>query len=192
MSGHITIDNQAPQLTTQAVGLAVVKFNPNGSPRYLLVPNLVPDTIERPIGPQMGAAHLHYLIDHSGLFPEWPTQFDKIWPQTAIPSRYIVVADERIAIIAYLPSGNTRMLFDGFAQIPQVDIDEGAERVSITATSCECRCWDTTITGRVQRDATDPNAGAVLSTDLPCRFNPSDGKGGITPVSYTHLRAHET
>ena len=37
------------------------------------------------------------------------------------------------------------------------------------------------IGGRLQRDASDPDTGLVTQTDLPVRFNPSDGRGGVLP-----------
>ena len=54
--------------------------------------------------------------------------------------------------------------------------------MTFTATGVECRAWDVPIGGRIQRDADQPNVvTANVQTDLPVRFNPSDGRGGVLP-----------
>jgi len=189
MSGSITLDNSAPPLWQPAVPIQVCKFDPSQTVvgRYSLVPNVVCEQIERSIGPNASTAHFRYILDTSGLYPDWPTQFDKIWPQVVQSGQYTCGTDERIAVIGYDPDGNATLLFDGFAQIPQVNLDPNTQRVTFTATGVECRCWDTPIGGRVQRGADGPYEvdplirGLVIQTDLPVRFNPSDGRGGVLP-----------
>ena len=83
------------------------------------------------------------------------------------------------------------MLFDGFAQVPQVDLSPTAQRVSFLAVGVAIRCWDSPIGGRYQRHADDPQAGAVVSVDLPTRFNP-DGQPNCTPEGYDVNQADAT
>jgi len=165
--------------------VVVCKFDPSqddDDQRYKLVPNVVCERIEHQVGPHAGTAHFRYLIDHTGLHPDWPTQFEEIWPQTAQTSQYVIGTDERIAVCTWTAEGRRILLFDGFAQIPQVNLSESSERITFVATSVACRAWDVPIAGRLQRDATTPNTEAAnVQTDLPVRFNPSDGHGGVLP-----------
>ena len=96
---------------------------------------------------------------------------------------YVVQSDERIVVLATAPNGRSRVLFDGFAQVPQVELSPTTQHVSFLAVGVAIRCWDSPIGGRYQRHADDPQAGAVVSVDLPTRFNP-DGRPNCTPVGY--------
>lgn len=184
MPGTFTLDNSNAPLTAPATPVAVFKFAPtltDDEDRYRLLPNVVVDHIEHAIGAVPSTARFHYLLDNAGLYPDWPSQFEDIWPQTARSSDYVVVTDDRIAVVAWTPQGERRLLFDGFAQIPQVNFSEGRQQVSFVASGVEIRAWDVPIGGRKQRDGDDPKDGPEIQTDLPVRFNPSDGKGGVFP-----------
>lgn len=184
MAGTFTLDDTGPVLSAPATPVAVFKFDPSKTDdesRYRLLPNVVVDHIEHSIGANPSTARFHYLLDNANLYPDWPSQFEDIWPQTARASQYVVVTDDRIAVVAWTPKGEKRLLFDGFAQIPQVNISGSRQHVSFVATGVEIRAWDVPIAGRVQRDADDPENGLEIQTALPVRFNPSDGKGGVLP-----------
>ncbi len=60
-----------------------------------------------------------------------------------------------------------------------------SQAVTFVAVGVAIRCWDTPIAGRPQRNADDPQNGAVVMTDLPFRFNPADNGpraiGGFLP-----------
>ena len=120
MSGTITLDNSGPPPWQPATPLAVAKFDPasTGEGRYRIVPNVVCERIERSIGPHASTAHFRYTIDHSGLYPDWPSQFEDIWPQTAQAGPYVFATDDRVAVLAYDQAGNSGLIFDGFACIP--------------------------------------------------------------------------
>ena len=84
------------------------------------------------------------------------------------------------------PDGSPLILFDGFAQIPQVDLTPQTQRVMFTAVGVAVRCYDDVIHTRVQRDADTPNltdGSADVEIHAPCRFNPADNsigtQGGI-------------
>lgn len=183
MPGTFTLDDSGPVLAEPATPVAVFRFDPSasGEDRYQLLPNVVCDHISRPAGPTPSTARFHYLLDNSGLNPDWPSQSEDLWPQTAASGQYVVTTDDRIAVVAWTPQGERRLLFDGFAQIPQINVSPGTQQVSFVASGVEIRAWDVPIGGRKQRNADDPNAGTVIQTDLPVRFNPSDGKGGVLP-----------
>jgi hypothetical protein len=184
MSGSITLDGTTAPLSTLAISLAVYRFDPtqSGQDRYQLVPNVVCEQIERVLGPHPSTARLRYLLDNSGMFPDWPNDFGQIWPQTAQSGPYVLVTDDRIAVVGTDSNNNSILLFDGFCQIPQVNLSQASDQVTFVATGVECRSWDTPIPGRLQRDA-DLSfltiALAQIQTDLPTRFNPSDGRGGV-------------
>ena len=95
----------------------------------------------------------------------------------------------QLAVLALMPDNTTRVLFHGFARVPQTDVAPSTQNVTFTAVGVSIHCWDTPIGGRVQRDGADPNADdgadSDVETDLPVRFNPSGtgsrSAGGILP-----------
>ena len=191
MSGLFTIDASPADLSELAAPLAVCRYSPDSG--YTLLPNLICERIERPIGAKASTAQLRYVMDTAGLYPDWPNQFEMIWPQTAAPGPYVLSVDDRVCVLAWTPDGQRRVLFDGFAQIPQVNVSGSSQDVTVVCTGVECRCWDMPIQGRVQRDMdtvkTYDGSNEFL-TDLPVRFNPSHGKDGVipnmTPEGYDH------
>ena len=88
-------------------------------------------------------------------------------------------------MLALLTDGTTRVLFHGFARIPQTDLTPATQAVTFVAVGVAIRCWDTPIGGRPQRNGDDPQNGAVVATGLPFRFNPADNGprslGGFLP-----------
>ena len=74
-------------------------------------------------------------------------------------------------------------MFDGFAQVPQVELGPSTQHVSFLAVGVSIRCWDSPIGGRYERHADDPNDGGVVSVDLPSRFNPA-GRPNCTPDGF--------
>src|SRR3954447_16213974 len=100
MSGGFTLDDPGIVLSQPATPIAVFKFDASQTSdeqRFRLIPNVVCDHMERPVGAVPSTARFHYLLDNSGINPDWPSQFDDIWPQTARATQYVVVTDDRIA-----------------------------------------------------------------------------------------------
>jgi hypothetical protein len=185
MGGSIDVDVPAATLTENAVQTTVCLYD--GESDFRLLPNIWCEQIEFQIGPTPSTARLRYVLDHS-VETDYPTQFEQVWPVTS-RGPYVVQADDRIVIIAWTPEGKPLYLFDGFAQIPQANLTPRTQAVTFTAVGVEARCWDVPIGGRTQRDGSDvqdPNGDN--ETDLPTRFNPSDGRGGVqancTPAGY--------
>ena len=102
----------------------------------------------------------------------------------------MVNPDDRLVVMAQNPDGSPMILFDGFAQVPQVDVTPRSQRVTFTAVGVAVREWDSPISGRVQRHSDpaglqDTSGDSDVQIDLPCRFNPSDtdvgSRGGYLP-----------
>jgi hypothetical protein len=184
MAGSFDFDPYSVPLAGNAAPVGVFRYDPSlpADQRFALVPNVRCDTIQYREGPEPPVAQFSYLLDDSAAAPGYPSQFEEIWPLDA-DGPYVVQNDERIVVLTTTPSGLNRVLFDGFAQVPQVDLSPQAQRVSFLAIGVAIRSWDSPIGGRLQRDADDPQSGAVVSVDLPTRFNP-DGRPNCTPDGY--------
>ena len=107
---------------------------------------------------------------------DWPNQFEQLWPIDA-QGDYVVLNDDRLVVLTQDPQGNPVVLFDGFAQIPQVDLSAQTQTVTFAAIGVAVRLWDTPIISRQQRDASDADdttGDSDVIVYLPCRWNPSD------------------
>ena len=184
MPGSFDFDPYAVSLAGTAVPVGVFRYDPSpaADQPYTLVPNARCDSIQFREGAEPPVARFRYVLDDSVGASHYPSQFDQLWPLAAI-GPYVVQNDDRIVVLAIAPSGLGRVLFDGFAQVPQVNLSPTTQDVSFLAVGVAIRCWDSPIGGRYQRHADDPQAGAVVSVDLPTRFNP-DGQPNCTPVGY--------
>ncbi|MGC8638721.1 MAG: hypothetical protein ACP5XB_02450 [Isosphaeraceae bacterium] len=184
MPGSFDFDPYAVPLAGLAVPVRVFRYDPTqvSDQRYTLVPNVRCDAIQYREGPEPPVARFSYVLDDSAPSADYPSQFEQLWPLDAA-GPYVVQNDERIVVLATAPSGRNRVLFDGFAQVPEVELRPDSQRVSFLAVGVAIRCWDSPIGGRYERDADDPNAGAVVSVDLPSRFNPG-GRPNCTPDGY--------
>lgn len=178
MPGTFDVDVPASLLSEPAVQAPVYRYD--GAGNFELLPNVQCEQVEFQVGPKPSTARFRYILDHAGLY-DWPTQCEEIWPITA-RGPYVVQADDRVVVCSWTPEGNRIYLFDGFAQIPQANIGPQSQAVTFTAVGVESRAFDRQIGGRVQRDGSDLEAeSGDRATDLPTRFNPSDGRGGVRP-----------
>jgi hypothetical protein len=184
MAGSLDFDPYAAPLAGSAVPVGVFRYDPTqlADQRYSLVPNVRCDAIQYREGPDPPIARFSYVLDDSLPRGDYPSQFEQLWPLDA-NGPYVVQSDERIVVLATAPSGTNRVLFDGFAQVPQVELSPNTQHVSFLAVGVAIRCWDSPIGGRYERDADNPNAGPVVSVDLPSRFNPT-GRPNCTPSGY--------
>jgi hypothetical protein len=189
------------QLAVDATTIGVFLYDDsqeNGS-RYTLLPNIGCEQIQYKEGVDPPSARFRYLLDELAGANGWPSQFDQIWSLAVAPSPYVVGSDDQLVVLALLPDNTTRVLFHGFARIPQTDLTSSSQAVTFVAAGVAIRCWDTPIGGRPQRNADDPQNGAVVIADLPFRFNPADNGpraiGGFlpncTPVGYDVNQAGE-
>ena len=171
----------AAAITTNAMPIAVVLYEP-GSP-YTVLPNVYCLRIDYREGPEPPVARFQYMTDDLlQATAGWPSQFEQLWPLDA-KGDYVVINDDRLVVMTQIPPATPDgkpqivVLFDGFAQIPQVDVSAQHQAVTFTAIGAAIRLWDVPIFGRTQRDAsdaTDTTGGSDYFVELPARFNPSD------------------
>ncbi len=182
MPGSFDFEPSSVPLAMDATQVGVFRYQPGeagGSGAFDFLPNLLCDSIQEREGAQPPVARFHYVLDDSAAANNFPTQFEQLWPIDS-HGPYVVRNDDRLVVLAISPNGGRMLLFDGFAQEPRVDLTPRLQDVSFTAVGVAIRCWDEPIGGRHERDADDPQAGAVVSIDRPARFNP-DGDPNCTP-----------
>ena len=188
--GSFDIDTTTPPLSGVAVTILVCRYVPTSDPALTGLPNVECLRLDIREGPAPMVGQFRYIQDDSlALNFGWPSQFEELWPIDA-QGPYVVNADDRIVVLSGNPDGSYDVLFDGFAQIPQVHLTDHAQAVTFTAIGVAIRAWDSPIRGRWQRSASNPQADSSsgpIGTDLPTRFNPSDtlavdgNKAGIVP-----------
>ncbi len=165
----------------QALPIGVCLYTPGATLPYTLLPNVRCLRIDYREGPEPPSARFQYLMgDVLNVMLSWPSQFEELWPIDA-QGNYIVQVDDRLVVLTFDPVGNLIVLFDGFAQIPQVDVSSQSQGVTFVAVGVAARLWDAPITGRVQRNAehvTVTDGSQDVTIDAPCRFNPSDNSIG--------------
>ena len=87
-----------------------------------------------------------------------------------------MATDDELVVLALMPDDTTRVLFHGYARIPQTDLSPDRQAVTFVAVGVAIKCWNTPIGGRWERNGDKPNStdqdDRVL-TDLPTRFNPA-------------------
>lgn len=176
MAGSFDYNPYPPQLALDATAIGVFLFDSaaDTGQGYTLLPNLHCDQIQYKEGVEPPAARFSYILDEVAASTNgWPSQFDQIWPLTVTPSPYVVANEDELVVLALLPDNTTRVLFHGFARVPQTDLSPASQNVSFVAVGVAILCWSTPIGGRIERDADDPQNGNNVQTDLPVRFNPA-------------------
>ena len=141
---------------------------------YTPLENVVCDRIQKVEGPTPPQARFHYLLDAIAQADGYPTRFERLWGADA-SGKGVVRPDDRIVVLTWSPRGDREVLFDGYAAIPQVDVSDRIQTVTIQAQGVASRCFDRPIGRRRQRGSDDLEAGEPVDVDLPVRFNP----GGI-------------
>lgn len=173
-TGSFDLDYLPVALSSPALPVYVVRFT--GGDTYTLLANVVCLKVEYQEGPHPPLAHFQYLTgDALQANLGWPSQFEQLWTIDAYSS-YAVMTDDRLVVLTITPNGDPKVLFDGFAQIPQVDLSKTTQTVSFVAVGVATRLWDLPIIGRVQRGASESartDGTNDFAIDLPCRFNPS-------------------
>jgi hypothetical protein len=190
MPGSFDLDNTTPALYGDALAAGVYVYTPGADDPFFLFPNVRCLRIDYREGPEPPVARFEYIMDDAlAINLGWPSQFEDLWPIDA-QGPYVVNPDDRLVVMAQNPDGSPMILFDGFAQVPQVDVTPRSQRVTFTAVGAAVREWDSPISGRVQRHSDpaglqDTSGDSDVQIDLPCRFNPSDtdvgSRGGYLP-----------
>jgi hypothetical protein len=188
--GSFDLDSATPPLANDVWPISVCRYTPASSAPYSLLPNVRCLQIDFREGPDPPTARFTYIMDDDLTANYgWPSQFEELWPIDA-QGPYIVKSDDRIVVLVTNPDNSYEVLFDGFAQIPQVDLSSSSQHVTFAAVSVAIREFDSPISGRVQRNSDpvgvhDTSGDSDIETDLPTRFNPADtdsgNKGGFLP-----------
>lgn len=198
-----------------AAKITVVRYDPDADAgkRYEVLPNIACDRIQYREGAEPPSARFRYVLDDRARAMGWPSQFEeilrlhgKIEPEPAVdddgeeipppkPERaekYVVKTDDRLVV--WLQEGGDpdavrHILFDGFAQTPQVDVSPKGQQVTFTAAGVAIRNWDEPITTmRIKDgdawDSDDPATIHLISA--PVVFNERLGEarptyGGARP-----------
>ena len=184
MAGSFDFEPRDVPLSSPAAMIRVCRYHPArvGAGRFEVLPNVVCERIRYREGPEPPAARFRYVLDGTEGASGAPSDFGGLWPLDAA-GPHVVRDDDRLVVLAVTPSGELRVLFDGFARSPRVDVTPRSQRVGFLAVGAAVRCWDEPIGGRWQRHADDPFHGEVAAVDLPTRFNP-DGKPNCAPDGF--------
>lgn len=162
-----------------AATAAVYRYRPGSAQPFELMPNVRVVEILRREGPYPGLARFRYVFD-SRNDANAPRSFQEALSVGAeLPG--VVGNDERLVVMTFLPDGSREVLFDGFAQVPELNLGPDREAVTFLAFGVAIRAWDIPIAGALVRDADDPAAGEDVFTALPTHFNPA-GRPNATPV----------
>lgn len=148
--------------------------------RYAPLPHIRLLDVTRHEGAQPWSARFAYALDDAVLayyFPTMPARIEQIFGEGA-SSPWKVEMGDRLVAFEYdpeLPDLGPRMIFDGFAELPQVDLSGEAESATFTAKGTPIRCWDEVIEYAPFRDVNQHNTEGK-TTDLEFmgvwRFNP--------------------
>ena len=183
MPGSFDLDNTTPAPLRRRAGGQRLPLQSGRGRSLLPLPQcpVPPDRLPRRPRAARGAVRVHHGR-RARAQPRLAIQFEQVWPIDA-QGPYVVNPDDRLVVMAPNPDGSPLILFDGFAQVPQVDVTPRSQRVTFTAVGVAVREWDSPISGRVQRHSDpvglqDTSGDSDVQIDLPCRFNPSDTSVG--------------
>jgi hypothetical protein len=183
MPGSASFTPYPVPLDSTAVQVATYRFNRDASAgqRYTLLPNVQCLGVSWFDGPNPPSARFQYVFSDSDPSSPFPAEFDDVWPLGST-GQYVVQNDDELVVIAYLPDGRTKkILFDGFALIPQVDVHAAGQSVTFAAVGVQIRLWDNPVGGRTERSPDTPTSTLArdnIDTDLPTEFNPAKGDQG--------------
>lgn len=173
--------------------ISVVRYTPSipgemgPISQFQAMPNVVCEDIQIREGADPGAARFRYTLDDSNPDLPWPDGFEDLYPLSA-SGAYVVSNDDRLLVYSFDDSGTGTILFDGFAQIPEVALGPESQMVSFQAIGVACRLWDFPSPGAIYQDADAPDADkSFYETDLPVRFNPNDdgvSQPNATPTGF--------
>ena len=199
MSGEFDYTPEPAPRHGRAYRTRVAIYDPDAPQgrRYRTLPNVQVETIQYREGAEPPTARFRYVLDDRGRALGWPTQYETILrahreerPDAGEPSpekarRYIVGADERIVVLGLAgeseDSDKPVVLFDGFAQSPQVDLSGGSQNVTFVASGVAIRLWDKPITRRLmmRREGFANEESEADWINLPTVFNPSSSNDPI-------------
>jgi hypothetical protein len=203
MSSYASISTLEHPLSYPAASIGVFRYRPGSQSPYDFLPNIRVLEIVHREGPEPGLAKFRYIFDSNGPASD-PWQFQQVLSVDAsLPG--VVQNDERIVVLNLGDVGISQVLFDGFAQVPELGYGPNRETVEFVAYGTSVRAWDRPIGGCLMRDAGNPQSGRDVLTDLITRFNPNnqpnatptgadriDGFGNVYPIFLDPLSYGQT
>jgi len=186
----------SPPLGGFATPMATFLFDPSYG--LQLLPNVLVHQIRWADGAEIPTARFSYILDDRTANSAFPNQFEQLWPLNMpygnTTGQYVVLPNDRLVVMATFAGGITRLMFDGFARMPQADLGPDHQFVTFSAVGVAFRCYDIPVAGRVQRNGATSQVTATdgsqdVATNLPTRFNPATnneptGQPNCTPVGY--------
>lgn len=197
MPGVIDYDAEGPIPIEPPVYPFVFRYNPDvpaegaggeTRSRYEILPNVRVLSVEFFEGARPPLARFRYEFEDPALVPpSVPTSFHQV---IGIGSggRYVVSSGDRIVVRVYDSPSTSWVVFDGFAEVPQVNFSATQDVVTFEAFGTPVRESDEPLKGSVWRDTSRPKFGDDTPTNRPARFNPK-GVGNATAEDYDHFAA---
>ena len=167
MPAYASIAPSPTPLGRPATTVGVYRSQPGGGLDYL--PNIRTLTIRYREGADAGVARFRYVFDVAGTLGA-PNSFAEVMAVDA-SAPGVVANDDRLVVIVANPDGSRQILFDGFAQVPEMGLAADREQVTFLAFGVAIRAWDTPIGGALTRDGADPSVVDDHETDLATHFN---------------------
>ena len=178
MPAFASIESTSVSLARPSTPIGVFRYQPGGVGNHEFLPNIRVLIIQFREGPDAGVARFRYVFDSSNP-PAFPNSLqDALSVDSGMPG--VVANDDRLVVLTSDPDGNPVVLFDGFAQVPELGLSTTSEMVSFVAFGVAIREWDTPIAGALMRDADNPDVVSDYETDLVTHFNPG-GLPNATP-----------
>lgn len=178
MPAFASIESASTPLGRPAASVGVFRYDPAGG-GYEFLPNIRVSTIRYREGADAGVARFRYVFGIPGA-DDAPNSFTDVMSVDAT-SPGVVANDDRLVVLTPNPDGSPQVLFDGFAQVPEMGLGPRHEVVTFLAFGVAIRAWDTPIGGALMRDATDPKEVSDRPTNLVTHFNPR-GLPNATPA----------
>lgn len=178
MPAFASIEAPGACLARPAAPIGVYRYQPGGIGNYEFLANIRVLMIQFREGADAGVARFRYVFDWANP-PTVPNSFqDVLSINSNLPG--VVANDDRLVVLTFDPEGNPEVLFDGFAQVPELGLASDREMVTFMAYGVAIREWDTPIAGALMRDSDDPETVSDYETDLVTHFNPG-GLPNATP-----------
>ena len=189
MPAFASIESSKTPLGRPSAAVGVFRYAPDAA-GYQYLPNIRILTIRYREGADAGVARFRYVFNTNGS-DDVPSSFTQVMSVDA-SSPGVVANDDRLVVLAENPDGSPQILFDGFAQVPELGLAPDRELVTFLAFGVAIREWDTPISGALVRDADNPTTVSDQDTDLVTHFNPQglpnatpEGSDATTPSGET-------
>lgn len=200
-------EDVGPVLWRDAARIVVCRYDDTKTaPKcYTVLPNVQCDAINYMEGLEPPTAKFRYVLDDTAEVNRWPTQYEEIFAaienvgggksrDAARRAAYVAKPDDRIVVLCFQDpedADDYEVLFDGFAEAPELGVDPANQSVTFDASDVSIRLFDEPIHRRSERDASDPltpGASSLHWVDGVATFNPG-GKGNCTLMSDAYMES---